>query len=711
MRRLVIGIVALLLASPLLSNGTRGNKQVFVSLSGSDRHAGTVHAPFRTVQRALLEAVNVAGPDTLVIHVRGGTYHLSVSIAVNGLKTPVRINNYQGEQVVFHGGQYLDGSRFEKASQKSVLARVPPVAREHLLEIDLRQQGVSDFGKLKQHGFGIIPEPAPLELFINGVPQTLARYPNGDGLLMIGAVHDEGSIPRNGDFTNRGAEFGFEYERPLQWRHAKDIWLHGKFSYGYNDDHLRIAAIDYEKRSFRMAQDHLYGVVTSTPRYIDSTKNRHVAGLTVRGYYAYNLLEEIDEPGEYYVDRETGRLYHYPHAEPTNAALEVSVLEDPLLSVKDAAGLHISGIRFTCSRGMGIYLENSSRITIDRCEFSNLGTVGISMGQKLQDNERVYHIDGSPKQEFIEARDFREVLISNCKVSNTGTGGIILSGGDRGTLQAGNNRIHNTEFHHTDRINHAYSPAVKIYGVGNQVSNCHFHDLRHQAIAFMGNDHVIEYSRFERVCTEADDMGAIYTGRDPASRGTEIRYNYLLDIQPRDAETSIAGIYIDDGSGGIGIRNNFFERVGNPGHYRNFAAVFYHGGHDNVLESNTFLDCRMAVGQSPWSDANWADFLRTGMMQHRLTVEVDIGSEIYQSRYPGLKDFFSRSGKRTNLIKGNLLVNTPLVQNGDFTLRDNCLVTNMLTTAVEADYGDVTRSFQKFEPFDFDKCGIIDHGN
>ena len=143
-----------------------------------------------------------------------------------------------------------------------------------------------------------MPGPAAMELFISGEPQILARYPNDDRLLMIGKIYDRGSIPRNGDFSNRGGEFGFEYDRVEKWKYAEDLWLHGKFSMGYNDDHLKVEKLDYKKSSFKIAQPHLYGLTTSTPALIDSTRRGDLAGLSVRGYYAYNLLEEIDEPGD-----------------------------------------------------------------------------------------------------------------------------------------------------------------------------------------------------------------------------------------------------------------------------------------------------------------------------------------------------------------------------------------------------------------------------
>ncbi|MEO9474395.1 MAG: right-handed parallel beta-helix repeat-containing protein [Cyclobacteriaceae bacterium] len=677
---------------------------VYVSVKGNDSFVGSIESPFLTVSKGIQELSKLGEQDTLCINLMGGVYHFSQTLNIHQSIGAVILKNYNKEEVVFHGGRFLDGSGFQNVSNKKILNRLPSSGKQHLIKFNLKEVGIDDFGELKQHGFGIIPEPTAMELFINGQPQNLARYPNSDELLMIGKIYDKGSVPRDGDFTNRGAEFGFEYDRALRWKQAQDIWLHGKFSFGYNDDHLKIKSINYEKGSFDMTQPHLYGVTTSTREYIDSTNWRHLAGLSVRGYYAYNLLEEIDQPGEYYLDRRTGDLYLYPPTDLSNSTVEVSIMEDPLVVITDTKNVTLEGITFTCSRGMGVYLENSGNIRIHNCEFSNLGTVGISMGQKLQNNRRAYHLDGSPRQEYVEQGNFEEVTISDCMIFNTGTGGVILSGGDRLTLTPGNNGVYNTDFYNTDRINHAYSPAIKLYGVSNIINHCYFHDLRHQAIAFMGNDHLIEYNRFDEVCTEADDMGAIYTGRDPSSRGTTIRYNYFSNIEPEDMQTSMAGVYIDDGSGGIRILNNLFYKVGNPGHYKNFAAVFCHGGSDNEVNGNTFLDCKMAVGQSPWNDEKWSNFLESKIIQYRLLDEVDILNEAYQHRYPQLKDYFTSCDRRLNLIKSNVLVNTPLTRTGDFMIRENRWFDYQKETDI--DPYNIRDKLSPIELFPFEQCGL-----
>lgn len=685
----------------------QSNVTFYVSPHGKDTNPGTFDKPFATPEKALLSVTKTkqTNPEPVIIYFREGVYYrtnpLKLTEKAVGSSSAVTFKAYENEKVIFHGGRKLDGSKFKPCTDKAVLNRLLPEARGRVWMINLKKEGIADYGILKQHGFGLIPEPTPLELFINSEPQTLARYPN-EGILNIGRVYDKGSIPRVGDFTNRGAEFGYEFDRPAGWTKANDIWLHGKFSYGFNDDNLKVERIDQDKKSFKVVQPHIYGVFSCT--YANAQEQ---AGLSVRGYYAYNLLEEIDQPGEYYLDRNTGKLYVYPSSTLSESVIEVSLLESPFFSIIDASRIKIEGITFTCSRGMGIYLENTTDITVDHCTFSNLGTVAVSMGHALKDNDNGYNLDGSPKLNMDVKGDFKNIAISNCLVYNTGSGGVIVEGGDRKTLTPGNNLVYNTEFYRSDRINNSYSPAIKLYGVGNIVRNCYFHDLKHQSIDFMGNDLLVEYCRFDKVCTDADDMGTIYTGRNPSARGTVFQYNYLSNIEPRNKETSMCGIYFDDGAGGMMVKNNFFYKVGNPGHSQCFGAVFIHGGHDNKILNNIFMDCLVAIGHAAWDTEYWRNSLDKLLLKKRLREEVDIMGDVYQKRYPELKDYYTNIGRRLNLLKDNLLIRSQTTQFGDLMLRSNITINDAGTLPEKINYSEVKKQLPSVEPFPFEKVGII----
>ena len=117
-----------------------------------------------------------------------------------------------GETVVLHGGVRLGPEVLQPFHDPAVLARVPAEARTNVWFINLRALGITDYGQLQQHGFGTPVGPAEMELFVDGQPWHLARYPNV-GILKIGRIIDKGSVPRYGDKSRRGATFGYEYER------------------------------------------------------------------------------------------------------------------------------------------------------------------------------------------------------------------------------------------------------------------------------------------------------------------------------------------------------------------------------------------------------------------------------------------------------------------------------------------------------------------
>ncbi|TNE54097.1 MAG: hypothetical protein EP344_14505 [Bacteroidetes bacterium] len=641
----------------------------YISPAGKPGNPGTVDRPFATLgqaREAVRELRNRQDYRPVQILLREGIYafHTTFDLAAadsGSVTAPIQYAGYPGEHIVFHGGAFLEPQAFRPVTDPAIRQRLLSEVRNNVLELDLREHGITDFGSLQPYGFGRVPEPAPLELFINGARQPLARFPN-TGIVQIGQVYDAGSIPREGDFSGRGAVFGYEYDRPQRWLQASDIWLHGHFSFGFNDDHLRIARIDTAAQTITLAQPHLYGVKSSI--YVDTTQWIDMAGLSLRGYYVYNLPEEIDQPGEWFLDRQSGKIYLYPPDGFTTARVEVSLLQDPFIRVRNTAHLLFKNIHFTTARGMGVYLEDAHHITFDSCSFSQLGTVAISAGQPLQYNRQTYRTDGSPDLNDWRSRAFHHIGIRHCRISHTGTGGIILAGGDRQTLDSAAHVIRDCYFSHTDEVNQSYAPAVKLDGVGHTVSHCVFQDQRHMAIRLYGNNHRIEYNLFERICTAADDMGAIYTGRDPAARGTVILHNHFKDILPTDDDSQVAAVFLDDGTGGIEVGHNYFERVGSQGDKELFGAVSIHGGHDNNVHHNVFQDCEVAIGNNYWKPERWQQFLESPLIREQLYGEVDITSPVYQETYPELKTLGTDRDLRLNRIAENILINSQMVLNG-----------------------------------------------
>ena len=78
------------------------------------------------------------------------------------------------------------------------------------------------------------------------------------------------------------------------WALADDIWLSGVFSWSWQWSYNRVASIDLPSQTITLRYGERSGI---TDRYSHDY------------FFAENLLEEIDQPGEYFLDRATGILF------------------------------------------------------------------------------------------------------------------------------------------------------------------------------------------------------------------------------------------------------------------------------------------------------------------------------------------------------------------------------------------------------------------
>jgi hypothetical protein len=247
-------------------------------------------------------------------------------------------------------------------------------------------------------------------------------------------------------------------------------------------------------------------------------------------------------------------------------------------------------------------------------------------------------------------------------------------------------------------------------GVGNRIAHNLLHDIRSSAIRFGGNDHRVEFNEVYRVVRESDDQGGVDMWGDPTYRGNAICYNYWHHIgnwrhQGEEPACGQAGIRLDDAISGVRIQGNVFYRCG-AGRL-GFGGVQIHGGKDNVLSNNLFVDCRTAISFSPWGDQRWRAFTA------RSLEAAEIDQALYLSRYPELARL--AEDHDANLICSNLVYNC-----GEFLRRDarrNKLVENTVTQA-NPGFADAVRgvfsfsrnaaalSRARFQPIPFDQIGL-----
>ena len=574
--------------------------ELHVSLNGDDDDAGSSTAPFRTLERArdALRALRASGElaqSPTIVNIHGGTYRITRTLELTAADagTEQAPSIWQAApgtgEVRFVGGAPL--TQWQPVSASDIRRRLSPAARDHVLALDLRVAGVDDFGT---------PTPAGgrrAELIYDNEYMTLARYPNEEWLNIA-------SIPEGGTLVESGSDhhYGrFEYDdaRPEDWADVSDLWVHGYWVHDWSDQYQRVQTLDLEKRE-----------IWPEPPY-------HGYGYRKGArFYFLNVLEELDAPGEWFLDRDHGILYFWPPGDIGEAQISFPQLDVPMIVLEDTRHVSIRRLTFESSRDKAIVISGGADNEIAGCTIRNFG--------------------GSTAIEISGTRN----TIRSCDVYELAGTGIYLGGGDRQTLTPAGNEAVNNHIHHVGRVYRTYHGAFSLHGVGNRIAHCWIHDTPHQGIGYSGNDHVIEYCDFEGIAQETGDVGATYTGADWTFMGHEFRYNYFHNIHGPGHIGSFT-IYPDLPCGGINLHHNIFYDVDQIFHTNSGRAM--------VIENNLFLRNGRGMSFSVWNDSTM--FMEGGawkMVENLHSVPFD--QPPYSTRYPTLLNLAADFGLGTDHV-------------------------------------------------------------
>lgn len=628
-------LIGLFCATAIASQRT-----LFVSPHGADGNDGSFRRPFRSVERALSKAATIerTGSDTIEIRLRGGVYALRQTIAVSGLER-LTIAAWGDEPVSFVGGYPVRASQLKRPTDPELRARFRPEVRDRIRVIDARSAGIPLTG-LMPKGFGRASLSGWSELFIDGQPLTIARWPN-DSMAPIGRVHCTGDIPREARYGIGDPVFEYAEEQPAAWKSTDGMWIGGYFAHGYADDMIPVRSIDTATRTITAALPTRYGFMTGAPW---------------RRWFALNLPEEIDRPGEYTIDERRGQLYFLP---PEGAELQeiyVSTLETPMFAFSDCREVTLRGVTLEYSRGMGVYIEQSEGVRIDSCVIRDLGYVGVCIGrgeatQQIGNLSEIIYDDI-----LLNRRAGTHNGVSNSHIYQVGAGGINLGGGDRATLTPAGNYVENCRIHDFNRIEKSYRPGIWIDGVGNRIANCEIFNAPSMAILLHGNDHTVEYCDLHDVCREVDDQGAFYYGRDPSEQGNRVRYCYFHDFP---TVHRVSATYHDDGACGLEVFGCVYYRAGT-------IPVLIGGGHDNIYRNNLFIDLPQAIHIDNRMESWGRSMLDPdGVVDHRLRA-VRHTEPPYATAYPKLASYWAGTPRipRWNIFEGNLFYKVRKILNG-----------------------------------------------
>jgi len=558
-----------------VSDENNAKAELHIAKNGNDETGdGSNEAPFASIEKAkaAIKEYRRMPEGGVTVYIHEGEYVLSNTLTFTSAdsgtqKSPITYKAYQDDVVDFVGSKKLDATKIQKVTDKALLDRlVEDHAKDDLYMLDLKAQGVTmspvvAYGSAKS-------APTPNRIFMNGSALIEARWPNddktGEQYFTRAQPAPDGTFDAtkyNANNQPAAMQYLDEDNRSAKWTIKEgDALVGGSIAYLWAAVDLRIDELDAENKIVKTLDASSYGQSTYTAK-------------TERYLYFKNIFEEIDMPGESYVDRETGILYFYPVGKVDGAEMEVSVLNSNMVEFKGASYITLDGINLKNSRRSAVIMdENSESITIKNAEITGMSVDGVQVKGKNQ------KVDG-------------------CHIYEIGGTAITVAGGDRPTLTSSGTEITNNVIHNVNYYIPSGTTAVSVSGVGHRIAHNEIYDINIQSIRFTHtNNVVIEYNEFYDSELLNADGGVLYWGRNFSEMGNIVRYNYFHDIGGHIGAHGQQSIFTDDGETGPAIYGNIMYKGGLPS-----FPLKTNGGQFHWIYHNIVLDNGVGAYMQNWS--------------------------------------------------------------------------------------------------------------
>ena len=541
------------------------------------------------------------------IRLSAGRHRLGEPIRLGAADSDAVWTVEPGAEVVIAGGIVV-GSVPDKVTDPGLLERLPDKARDKVVQYDLAELGIADWGDclynpedhiqtriasewiappMKFHDIQAGSFSAPegyvsvgrMEVFVDGHPLREAESPK--------------DCPYHINETNwvTNGKIRMLEPIPAKWLKEPDPYLHGCWQHDWAEQHQRIVRFEPETRR------------------IELSKPYHHYGYKYTGYFhGFNMLCELDEPGEWYVDRKTKKLIVWLPVKGTSRRKVELSMAGRLFELSGATNVVFRGLTLETCRNSAVLMKDCEGCRLEDCTVRNVG----------------HHA--------LIVEDGHDCGARNCTFFGMGGGGAYLVDGNRRTLEASRHFVEDCDIHHFGRWNRMYRPGVFLSGVGMRAVGNSIHDCPHAAILFFGCEHFLASNDVARVCNDSNDCGAFYSGQSWLHRGNRIIGNRFHDIIGRGGKYTRT-IYIDDASAQYEIAGNRFERC--------TWAVFLGGGRENVITNNVFVDCPNALyvdarargWMKPYLEARLHEIRSKGTLSG-----IPLKTGVYAERYPAVRD-------------------------------------------------------------------------
>ena len=342
---------------------------------------------------------------------------------------------------------------------------------------------------------------------------------------------------------------------------------------------------------------------------VDTERSCVIAGMDCPGQvwegnrsFLENLPEELDAPGEWYLDRKTGEItYLRDQLAPDRSETALSDLDRIVEFRGDEKGeetvRHITLRGFTITDtdysptqkslyfpdGAAVWMIGASHCRVQECLFRDIGGWALAIRWAATDN-----------------------VFEGNTVVGAGMGGVYVSGAPLESPHASGpaesrplrNVISGNYIHHCGKV-FAHVAGVYITHADQNVARHNLiHHMPRYGLSIKSNsaDNVFEYNHVYHTNLETNDTGGIEMWMN--HKGGTVRYNIVGDTiglkTMSDGEIVTPcftwGIYLDGTSSGVTVEGNIV--------YRNMVGgIIINGGSDTTIVGNIFVEGRHRQAQ------------------------------------------------------------------------------------------------------------------
>ncbi|MEI7423809.1 MAG: right-handed parallel beta-helix repeat-containing protein [Prolixibacteraceae bacterium] len=507
-----------------ISSEVRSSEPVrfYVSVNGNDKNKGSVDKPFATLeaaQNAVREAKKSEVNRPIEVIIREGIYYLQQTLELkpedSGTKeAPITWRAAENERVILSGGRSIGGEWKKDSDGKTWYVDLPQTKGWIR---DVVQPEVYEKQPVGPWHFR--------QLFINERRAIRARFPNENEqnpfLYAIDGSKDYVKLRPGEVKSDWGNEPDAQINIVPQWR----------FFNQWND----ITGVNVKEST-----------ITIGPR------ERHALMNEGSWFWIEGVKSELDQPGEWYLDTKTGRLFYMPERgqNPNNQKIVAPFLNRIVYLKGDVEkGTYVSYVNFkglefrhtTFTLGQiearvhtdgAVMFENAQNCNIEDCTFENIGGYALWL-----------HLD------CINNAFCRNTVL------NSGGGGVLLTGarlsymddskiytpGEAASKVAPylTEITHNTVKHcgqiryYGGGVHMDSRPASMTMLPGNHIAHNHFQDLSRNGIFSFRNQggNVIEFNEIhDCMQTTIDGASIHFASMNRFNAPNYILNNYLYDI-------------------------------------------------------------------------------------------------------------------------------------------------------------------------------------